>query len=119
VHLPIALLLLLAVSSWVATETGEDQEDRVESVVPEVALETHEESADTFLTITLVLFGVSLVGVAPGVVGLAARALTTAGTAVILVAGYQVGHSGGELVYTHGAASAYVGDSVGVVPRER
>jgi uncharacterized membrane protein len=116
---PIALLLLLAVSSWVATETGEDQEDRVEAVVPELALETHEERADTFLTVVLVVLGVSLVGAAPGAVGLAARALTTAATAVILVAGYQVGHSGGELVYTHGAAAAYVGDAAGVAPRER
>jgi hypothetical protein len=35
---------------------------------------------------------------------------------MLLVAGYRVGHSGGALVYTHGAASAYV-DGATAVPK--
>src|SRR5512143_3084125 len=42
---PVALAVALAVSSWVAVETGEQQEERVEDTVGEPALEAHEESA--------------------------------------------------------------------------
>lgn len=103
-----ALVAALALSSYVALETGEDQEDKVEAVVPEAAFETHEESAERFFQMTLVVLGISALGFLPRTAGTGARIVATAGTLALVVAGYQVGHSGGELVYTHGAASAYV-----------
>ena len=102
-----ALVAALALSSYVALETGEDQEDKVEAVVPEAAFETHEESAERFFQLTLIVLGISALGFLPRTAGTGARIVATAGTLALLVAGYQVGHSGGELVYTHGAASAY------------
>lgn len=104
----VALMMALSVSAWAATETGEDQEDRVERVVGDAPLHTHEEAAENFLWLSVGLMGVAAVGLLGGRVGTSARLLATAGSAALLFVGYQVGHTGGELVYTHGAASAYV-----------
>ena len=104
---PVAIATALAVSAWVATQTGESQEDRVERVVSERALHGHEEAAERFLVLSGVLVLVTAAGLARGTVGRAARLVTAAGAVGIVVAGAQVGHSGGLLVYRHGAASAY------------
>lgn len=50
--LPVGLATALAVSSWVAVETGEQQEDRVERVVGERPLHSHEEAAELFLLLS-------------------------------------------------------------------
>lgn len=105
--LPLAIGAALTLSSWVAVETGEDQDERVERVVSEQPLETHEERAELFLTLSGVVLLVSATGLAGGVVGRAGRITATAGAFALVVAGAMVGHSGGELVYKHGAASAY------------
>ncbi len=102
-----AMFALLAVSSWVSIETGEDQEDRVESIVPDAVLDTHEDAAEQFLWLAVAVFGVATVGVLQGRIGNTARVLATVGSLGLLVAGYRVGHSGGELVYTYGAAAGY------------
>ena len=112
-----AMVAMLAMSSYVALETGEDQEDKVEAVVPEAAFETHEESAERFFQLSLVVLGISALGFLPRTAGTGARIVATAGTLALVVAGYQVGHSGGELVYTHGAASAYVNPAPGGTDR--
>ena len=106
------MLLALSASAWFSIETGEDQEDRVENVVPQAALHAHEDAADTFLWLSAAVLGVSGVGLFRSTVAAPARLLATAGSVLVLVAGYRVGHSGDALVYTHGAASAYV-DSTG------
>ncbi len=120
-HPAVATLALLSVSSWAAVETGETTAEQVEQVVAEAPLETHEERAETLLTLTVVVLGVGLAGFAPGVIGLGARALATLATVGLMVAGYAVGHSGGELVYRHGAASVYAesaGAGGAMVPRD-
>jgi len=105
--LTAAIAAALALSAFVSLETGEQQEDRVEPVVPEQAFERHEESAELFLTLSLAVLGVAAVGLVGGRLGTAARYVATAGTVALVVAGVAVGHSGGELVYRYGAASAY------------
>lgn len=102
-----AMLGALSLSAWVSLETGEDQEEKVEAVVPEQALETHEEAAEAFFILSLGVLGVAGLGLVGGRVGTAARYTAAVGTLVLVVAGYNVGHSGGKLVYTYGAASAY------------
>jgi hypothetical protein len=104
---PVVIAAALAVSAWVATQTGESQEDRVERVVSERALHGHEEAAERFLVLSGVLVLVAAAGLARGTVGRAARIITAAGGVGVVAAGVQVGHSGGLLVYRHGAASAY------------
>lgn len=103
----LAALALLVGSSWVALETGEAQEDRVERVVAEAALERHEEAAELFMVAGVVVLGLATAGLARGRIGGTARGVATVGTLALLGVGWNVGHSGGELVYRHGAASAY------------
>lgn len=110
---PVAMAAALALSAWVATETGESQEDRVERVVAEGALHSHEEAAERFLVLSGVLALVAAVGLARGTVGRAARLVTAVGAVGIVGAGVQVGHSGGLLVYREGAASAYANPTRG------
>lgn len=105
----VALQALLLGSGLVATRTGEAEEERVENVVQESALHAHEELADQFVWaggLTLMLAGLVLVVGRPG----ARRTLVAsvvAATIVVAVMGLRVGHAGGQLVYVHGAASAY------------
>jgi hypothetical protein len=103
---------LLAASSWVAVETGEQQEERVENVVSERPLESHEEAAELFLIATGAVLSVAALGLVRGTVGRVART-ATAGSGALLGIGWNVGRTGGELVYRHGAASAYTGSTVG------
>lgn len=105
---PVALAAAMVGSAWLAVETGEAEEERVEAVVAEEVLHEHEEAGERFLVLGGVLLLVTGVGLVPGAVGVAARYVGTAGTVVLVVAAVQVGAAGGELVYEHGAASAYV-----------
>ena len=112
---PVALAAALAASSYVAIETGEREEDRVEQIVGHRAMHAHEEAAERFLVLSGVLLLVSLTGLLPRTPGRAGRLLTLGGAVGLLAAGMQVGHSGGELVYQHGAANAYATDTGGEV----
>ncbi len=122
--IPLALSAALALSAWVAVETGESQEDRVENVVPDQALNTHEDAAELFLTLSGVLLLVTGIGLVGGVIGRTARITAAVGAAALVLAVARVGHSGGELVYRHNAASAYTaptttGTVTGPVPGGR
>jgi uncharacterized membrane protein len=114
--MPLALAAAMALSGWVAVEAGEDQEERVESVVGENALHEHEEGGERFLVLTAVVLLVAGAGLLGGTVGAAGRYLATAGSLVALWAGVSVGSSGGELVYRHGAAAAYISAPSAVAP---
>ena len=114
-----ALLATLSLSAWVSLETGEGQEERVERVVPERAIDTHAEAAESFLVLSLLVLGVAGVGLLKGKVGTAGRLVAAAGTLALIVSGYTVGHSGGSLVYEHGAASAYVDGPATSIAGER
>jgi uncharacterized membrane protein len=104
---PLAISAALALSSWVAVETGEGEEEKVEQIVPHRALDTHEDAAELFLTLSGVLVLITGVGLAPGAVGRAGRAVATIGAVGLVAIAARVGHSGGALVYQYGAASAY------------
>jgi uncharacterized membrane protein len=99
---------LVAGAGWMAEETGEEQEKRVEKVVAKDLVEQHAERAERFVdlaVVTVLLAGAGLLGGRPG---RAARIATVAASFVVLAAMVLTGESGGELVYKHGAASAYV-----------
>ena len=84
-----------------AVETGQREEDRVERVVPEQHLERHEEAAERFLGLSVALMALTVAGLARGRIGaLLARSRFFA--LALVVAGVQVGHSGGTLVYRMG-----------------
>jgi hypothetical protein len=107
----VALMAALSLSAWASLATGQSQDEKVESVVGEGPLETHEESAEFFLTLSVVVLVISAVGLRGDKFGTGARALGALGSAALLVAGVNVGHTGGQLVYTHNAASAYTAEN--------
>lgn len=105
----VGLQVLMAGSAALALWSGEQEEERVEAVVNEAAIEKHEERAQAFFWASGVLLLPSL-----GVLLLrkegARRALSaTVGVGALVLLGLAVwtGHSGGELVYSQGAAAAY------------
>ncbi len=101
--------LFLTLSTFVSLQTGEADEDRVERVVAERYIEIHEHKAEEFMSAT----GVALVAVFIAAFLLADRFFTPTMIGIMLMQGvliylgYQVGHSGGELVYVHNAASVH------------
>ncbi len=101
---PVAMAGALTLSAWAALQTGESQEERAEDVVGEARLGTHEEAGERFLIFSGIVFAVSAAGLLRGTAGRGARAVATVATFGLLVAGYQVGHSGGQLVYGDGTA---------------
>jgi uncharacterized membrane protein len=103
----LAVMLGLAASSFAAVRTGEAEEDRVERAVGEQPLHAHEEAGERFLVLTGALLVIGAAGLLPKRAGAAFRLVGAAATAGVLVAGWQVGHTGGQLVYQHGAAAAY------------
>ena len=105
--LTLTLLAALVGSSWVATETGEQQEERVEDVVGDAPMHAHEEAAETFLALAFGVLVISAPGLRSGRLGRAARIAGLAGSLALVGAGWKVGHSGGALVYEYGAAAAY------------
>lgn len=104
----LGLQALLVASGVVAMQLGERDEHRVETVVAEKVIETHEERAEVFLWAAGVVLAASaalLVVPARLALGLsAAVAIATIGVAAL---GVRTGAAGGEIVYAHGGARAF------------
>ena len=109
----VGLMAMLLVSAFVAVQTGQAQEDKVERIVSERALEHHEEAGEAFLWFAAAALVIGVAGLAGGRFGRVARVVGAVGTVALLGAGINVGRSGGELVYRHGAASAYATPGAG------
>jgi len=109
---PLAVAVALSLSAWAAVQTGGAQGERVERVVSEQAIESHEEMAEAFFAASAGLAVVALAGLIGGIPGRAARVLTGVGSLAVVGLVARVGHSGGQLVYKYGAASAYTTQSV-------
>jgi hypothetical protein len=105
---PVVVAAALTLSAWAALQTGEAQEERVERVVAEQPLHAHEEAAERFIATTAIVLVIVATGLLPGMAGKGARIVGTLGAVVLVAGAAWVGHSGGQLVYQHGAASAYV-----------
>ncbi len=105
----VLLALVLVLSSWAALETGEQDEERAEEVVAERFIEAHEEAAEQFMVVGVLVLLASLAGLHGGRAGDAARSVSVLLAFGLLASGIQVGHRGGALVYEHGAATAYAG----------
>jgi uncharacterized membrane protein len=107
---PVTLLAVLAFGSgFVASRTGEAEEDRVEAVLAsEEPLHEHEEAAELFLLISGITAGLAVLGFAPGLIGRSARLLALFAAIGAAGAVGRVGLLGGDLVFRHGAAAAYV-----------
>lgn len=109
----VILQVVLVGTAWAAMETGEREEDRVERVVAERQIEEHEEAAERFIVLAALVLPLAAAGMLAGKLGAINRMLTIALSLAVLAAAGSAGHSGGELVYRHGAAMAYTQPSPG------
>jgi hypothetical protein len=105
----VALQAVLLGAGLVAMNTGEQDEEHVERIVPEAAIERHEEYAQQFVWgsgFMLALAALVLVFRRPPV---ALGLVTATALASLLVAALalRVGKAGGELVYAYNAGAAY------------
>jgi uncharacterized membrane protein len=116
---PVVLAALLAVSAFAAVETGESEDHRVEDVVAEPALATHEDAGKRFLLFSGVVLVLMTAGLLGGPGGRVARTAGLVGALALTVAGYQVGHSGGRLVYGDETTQGLVGSAPGGESRDR
>ena len=110
----VALQIVLALGAVAALRSGEAEEERVEAVVSEAVIETHEEAAEVFVVAAWIALAVSLVPALwprHRVIATVGAVATVVTTAVVLGLGVRVGEAGAELVYGHGAASVYVADN--------
>ncbi|HKK28529.1 MAG TPA: hypothetical protein VKB18_10635 [Gemmatimonadota bacterium] len=108
----VAFGIFLFAASWLAVYTGGQQEDVVEEVVPEATIHTHEEAGERFRILAGLGAAILGLGLLPGRIGAGGRVLGLLATGGLVFAGWQVGSSGGDLVYEYDAASAYGGASV-------
>jgi hypothetical protein len=108
--LAVVFQSLLVASGFLAMQSGEVDEERVEQVVSESFIEAHEEAAEVFVwaSVAVLALFIGAALIRKQRIALALAAAATMGTIVVLGLGYRVGEAGGSLVYEHGAASAYV-----------
>jgi uncharacterized membrane protein len=114
-----ALQGVLAVTAFAALKSGEVDEEIVENVVSEDAIHEHEEYAEKFLIVGIVVFLLSAAalfipreGIALSVAG-----VTVIGTLVVFWLAYETGEHGGKLVYELGAANAHILENAGTIPQ--
>lgn len=115
----IAVQTLLVGTTFLALESGEVDEETAEEVVSEDAIHEHEEAAEVFWFGALGALGLlALAGFLKNDKrALSVAILGTAVTVVVLGLGVRVGSAGGELVWEHGAANAFIdGDAAHTGP---
>jgi uncharacterized membrane protein len=117
--LVVGLQLAVVITGYISLETGETEEHTVEKVVSKDYIHEHEEAAEIFVGSTVIALVLSIavffirkefqfpIKLTIAVIGLISGYLA-----------YRTGSLGGELVYKHGAASAYghVEDANGLLP---
>jgi uncharacterized membrane protein len=105
----VALQALLVGSGFVSMRLGEAEEDRVETVVEKAMIHEHEEYAEQFVyaAAATLLLGVLAVALRKPSLTRPLVALALVATIAVAALAVRTGQAGGELVYVHGAASAY------------
>ncbi len=108
----VLLQTLLLLSGLAAANTGESDEEQVERVVSHDAIEAHEDAANWFIASTAGVLGLAVAAVStkrPELKRVLMMA-TVIGTVMAMFVAQRVGELGGELVYVHNAAKAYLGN---------
>ncbi len=102
-----AVALIYTLSAVVAVQLGEADEEKVEKVISEKVIEEHEEAGELIPWLAGTLFLVSLGGFSVKYSKRAQLALIVL-SLVAVVPLINAGHTGGELVYEHGASIAHL-----------
>jgi uncharacterized membrane protein len=105
----IGLQLTATISGYVALESGEDEEKVVEKVVDRKIIHEHEEAAEVFVGFTVLALVISIATYFLQKEKQFYLQLVVSGLSFIAAyLAYNTGKLGGDLVYQHGAAQAYV-----------
>ena len=96
---PLLAAIAVSLSAWVAVQTGETDEERAEEIAGEQVLHTHEEAAERFFLLSGGVVLLMAAGFLRGVPGRAGRAIASTAALGLVLAGYQVGHTGGRVVF--------------------
>ena len=106
---------IVLVGALVALRTGRAEEERVEHVTSEAAVELHEEHAEAFTWLAglSAVVGLAVLLVRGRGAMLATAVAATVASGAVVAGAWWVGHSGGALVYQQGAAAAYSRGSPG------
>jgi uncharacterized membrane protein len=113
-----ALQVAVLLGGLAALRTGEGDEERVERVVPEAAIEAHEGAAQVFVAGAGVALALTL-----GALLLHRKGTPWAGGLAVIAAiavaglGVRTGHAGGQLVYQHNAGAAWA-QAAGAAPAQ-
>ncbi len=102
-----AVALIYTLAAATAVQLGEEDEEKVEKVISEKVIEEHEEAGELIPWLAGTLFLVSLGGFTVKYAKRAHLAMIVL-SLVALVPLINAGHTGGELVYEHGAAFAHL-----------
>lgn len=105
---PVIMQISIVVFSYIALETGEDQEDTVLQFVAKPFVQQHENAAEIFSGLGVILLGLMAVVLFVGEsLARNLRFLTAVLSFIPLAAGLYAGRLGGAIAYTHGGAEAY------------
>lgn len=117
----VGLQLAVTITGYVSLESGETEEQNVQKVVSKELIHVHEEAAEIFVGSTVIALVISI-----GAFFLRKELQFPVKLTVALIGfiscylAYKTGALGGELVYKHGAASAYAsgnsGEAEGLLP---
>lgn len=99
--------LIYTLAAVTAVQLGEEDEKKVEKVISEKVIEEHEEAGELIPWLAGTLFLVSLGGFTVRY-SKQAKVAMIALSLVAVVPLINAGHTGGELVYEHGAATAHL-----------
>lgn len=105
----VGLQMLVVATGYISLETGDTEGYRVEKVVSKKVISEHEEAAEIFVGSTVLTLALSIAAYfIRKEIGFAVKIGTALLTVVSCYLAYNTGTLGGALVYTHGAASAYM-----------
>ena len=105
----IGMQLAVVISGYISLETGETEEHRVEKVVSKKLIHEHEEAAEIFVGVSVVALVLSIgTFFLRKELGFRVQMIVALITVVAGYLAYRTGLLGGELVYKHGAAEAYM-----------
>lgn len=105
----MGLQAVLVTSGYIALETGENEERAVEQVLAKSLISEHEEAAEIFVGSTVLVLALSIgVFFVRREIAFPVKIGITLISLVSCYLAYRTGVLGGELVYKHNAASAYI-----------
>jgi len=105
----IGLQAVVVTTGYIALETGENEERTVQQVVAKSLIGEHEEAAEIFVGSTVLVLALSIgVFFVRREIAFPVKLGITVVSLISCFLAYRTGLLGGELVYKHNAASAYM-----------